>query len=93
MATSRSSHVNHLRANAIDIFGPGFEKKWFATRFNRGGVDKLQMLSGASFTSKGKKYRLLPPILFPNGSENNKDVFLNPALVKVSALFYQLFTT
>ncbi|KAF9642036.1 hypothetical protein BDM02DRAFT_3080219, partial [Thelephora ganbajun] len=29
------------------------------------------------------KYLLLPLILFPDGSQNKRDVFLNPALVKV----------
>ena len=93
MSTSRSSHVNRLRVHALDIFGPGFEKDWFSTQFGRGGIEKLQMLSGATMTPKGKKYMLLPPILFPDGSNSNKDVFLNPALAKVSDLLYQLLAT
>ena len=44
----------------------------------------LQELLGAHMTAKGKKYPLLPPILFPKGSTNKRDVFLNPALVNVS---------
>ena len=93
MSTSQSSHVNRLQAHALNIFSPGFEKDWFATHFDRGGVEKLQMLSGATMTHKGKKYLLLPPILSPDGSKSNKDVFLNPALARVSALLYQLFAT
>ena len=85
MGISRSSHVNRLRTRALNIFGPGFENDWFATNFDRGGIDKLQILSGATMTPKGKKYMLLPPILFPDGSNSNKDVFLNPALARVSA--------
>ena len=93
MGTSRSSHVNRLRAHTLDIFSPGFDKDWFATQFDRGGIEKLQMLSGPTMTPKGKKYMLLPLIFFPDGSNSNKDVFLNPALARVSDLLYQLFAT
>ena len=93
MSTSWSSHVNRLRAHALDIFSPGFEKDWFATHFDCGGIEKLQMLLGTTMTPKGKKYLLLPPILFPDGSKSNKDVFLSLALARVSALLYKLFTT
>lgn len=51
----------------------------------------LQQLLGAYTTPKGKKYRLIAPILFLDETERNKDIFLNPALVKVSILFYQTF--
>ena len=47
----------------------------------------LQELLGAYMTAEGKKYALLPPILFPQGSKNPTDIFLNPALVNVSLSF------
>ena len=91
MSSVRSSHINRLRNNASLIFGPGFEQSWFASKFKRGSIQKLQDLLGATVTPKGKKYRLLPPILFPDGSQNKRDVFLNPALVRVSVVPYQAF--
>ena len=84
MTSGRSSHVNRLRSNGALIFGPGFEQGWFPSQIDRGAIDKLQTLLGAHMTPEGKKYRLLPPILFPYGSQNRKDVFLNPALARVS---------
>ena len=93
MGGTRATHINRLRTHAGKIFGPGFEQTWFATKFKRGSVEMLQVVSGAYVTTKGKKYRLLPPILFPKDSEHKKDVFLNPALIKVSLLFYQLTNT
>lgn len=86
MSSARSSHINRLRNNAAVIFGPGFDQNWFPSKFNRGSIEKLQELLGAHMTPKGKKYLLLPPILFPDGSQNKRDVFLNPALIRVSAL-------
>lgn len=89
MNTARSSHVNRLRHVAGEIFGPGFEQKWFATKFNRGNIGMLQVLSGAYVGPMGKGYRLFAPILFPGGSaKRSKDIFLNPALAKVSVLFF-----
>lgn len=88
MGGTRATHINRLRTHAGEIFGPGFEQTWFATKFKRGSVEKLQVASGAYTTSMGKKYRLLPPILFPKDSKHKKDVFLNPALIKVRLLFY-----
>ena len=93
MSAARSSHTNRLRTHAIEIFGDGFERVWFATRYDRAAIEKLQVLSGAHMTDKGKRYRLLPPILFPDGSNSKKDVFLNPALVRVSVLSYQLLVS
>jgi hypothetical protein len=93
MSSGRSSHINRLRNNASVIFGPGFEQHWFPSKFNRGSIEKLQELLGAQMTSKGKKYLLLPPILFPDGSQNKRDVFLNPALIRVSIFTSQAFTT
>ena len=87
MGGARSSHINRLRNNAGEIFGPEFPQKWFATRFKRATVPKLQDFSGVKDTLGGKEYPVFPPILFPNGIENKKDVFLNPALVNVSILY------
>ena len=93
MNAARSSHTNRLRVHALEIFGDGFQQKWFATQFDRSAIEELQVLSGAYSTTSGKKYRVIPPILFPNGSTNKKEVFLNPALVNVSLLFDYLSAT
>ena len=93
MGSVRATEVHRLRSKAGVIFGPEFKQTWFATKYKRVTVDKLQVSSGAYITTKGKKYRLLPPVLFPDTSENKKDVFLNPALVKASVLLYQVFAT
>ena len=77
-------HTNCLQTNGALIFGPGFEQSWFPLKTNRENNEMFQMLLGVHTTSEGKKYCLLPPILFPTGSTNRKDVFLNPALVRVS---------
>ena len=84
MSSGRSSHVNRLRGHGSLIFGPEFDQKWFPAKFNRGSIKKLQELLGVQTTPEGKKYVLLAPILFPDGSNDKKDVFLNPALVRVS---------
>ena len=84
MGSIRSSQINRVRGVARLIFGPGFEQEWFATGYERGSVAKLQELLGAHMTSEGKKYSVLPPILFPEGSNAKKNIFLNPALIKVS---------
>ena len=85
MSSLRSSHINRLRANGTLIFGSGFQQEWFPSKFERGSVETLQKLLGAHMTLKGKKYLLLPPILYLDGSSKNKrDLFLNPALIKVS---------
>jgi len=86
MSSIRSSHINRLRTHGPTIFGPGFEQQWFPSKFERGSVEKLQELLGAYMTPKGKRYSLFPPILFPDGSTNKSDIFLNPALTNVSVL-------
>ena len=91
MMAARSSHVNCLRSHASLIFGPGFDQEWFASGYQRASIEKLQDLLGANSTQRGKKYPLLPPILFPDGSQSKRDVFLNPALVRVSIFSYQAF--
>lgn len=86
MQALRSNHVLHVRDKAALVFGPKFKAEWFITTYNRGTEPELQALLGAKVTKNGKTYPLLPPILFPpGGSESKKDVFMNPALVKVSA--------
>jgi hypothetical protein len=93
MGGTRSTHINRLRVHAVKIFGKGFELDWFATSHNRESEKTLQVLAGAHMTAQGKKYRLLPPVLYPPGPEKKKDIFLNPAIATVSTLFYQVFTT
>ena len=93
MTSGRSSHINQLQANTSLIFGPEFDQTWFPSKFNRGSIEKFQYLLGAQMTPEGKKYPLLPPILFPDGPQNKKDVFLNPALVRVRIFSCDTFTT
>ena len=90
MSTARSSHVNRLRGCASLIFGPEFDQNWFITKFDRQSVEKLQELLGVQPTGQGRKYSLLPPILYPNSSMKKKDLFLNPALVNVSNPSYHV---
>jgi len=87
MMAARSSHINCLRGHASLIFGPGFNQEWFASGFQRASIEKFQGLLGANSNQKGKKYPLLPPILFPDGSKSGRDVFLNPVLVRVRIVF------
>ena len=84
MTAIRSSQINRVRGHTAQIFGPGFDQAWFATKFDRGSVEKLQTLLAPYMTPKGKKYAAIPPILFPAGSTRRGDVFRNPALIRVS---------
>ena len=86
MAASRSWHISRLRGSGSLIFGPGFEQNWFPSKVDRGSNKTLQDLLGAQAPPMGKKYALLLPVLFPSGSSNKRDIFLNPALIKVSVL-------
>ena len=52
----------------------------------------LQQLVGADGEGDAKTYHLFPPILFPEGSNKMRDVFLNPVLVNVSGPFFKLVT-
>ena len=77
--------MSHLRESGAFIFGKGFEPGWFPSKFDgRGDVQMLQKLIGAKMSNGGTSYHIFPPILFPEGSTNSKDVFLNPALINVS---------
>lgn len=87
MSKNRGTYTNILRSQAVKIFGPEFKKDWFARGYERESVELLQTLSGAHITPKGKKYRLLAPILFPRGEKVMRKIFLNPALIEVSILF------
>lgn len=51
----------------------------------------LQELVGAKEVDGTNAYSLFPPILFPEGSTTKRDVFLNPALINVSDLFFGTF--
>jgi len=93
MSSARSSQINRLRNHGALIFGPDFDQNWFLSKSDRGSVEKLQKLLGAHMTPEGRKYPLLPPILFPDQSQKQSDVFLNPALVRVSTLSYRAFAT
>lgn len=82
MTAKRSSHVNCLHGSAAKIFG--YDSDFFAWKFDRSSIKEFQALLGVKDTPKGKRYLMLPPILYPDGSNMNpKQLFLNPALVKV----------
>jgi hypothetical protein len=84
MQAVRASHIHRIRQVASTIFGPGFEQEWFTSDSSeRNTRTKFQDLLGATTTIGGKKYMLLPPVLFPDGSPNKDALFLNPVLAKV----------
>lgn len=93
MAAARSSHISRLRSTATLIFGPEFDPNWFPSKFDRSSVKELETLLGLKVTPQGKKYPLLPPILFPTPAKNARDIFLNPVLVKVNIFYYYVFAT
>lgn len=94
MRSIRSSQISRIWGSAPAIFGPGFKPEWFHSQFDRGSIPKLDVLLGAYFSAKGKEYIAIPPILFPEGSVGKKsDLFLNPALFKVSTFFYWVSAT
>lgn len=68
------------------IFNGDFKQEWFSTKFDRNSLPGFQELLGVTITTEGKKYPLLPPILFRNGSKDKEGLFLNPALVRVRIL-------
>ena len=89
MTSTRSGHLNRIRSCLDSIFEDvEINKDWYKDRFDRSAVEELQTLLGAKLTSKGKKYKLLAPVLYPKGSKSEKDLFLNPALVNVSNFSY-----
>ena len=90
MSATRSSHIHRLRQWAPTIFAcdGDFKQEWFFVSFNRATLPKFQELLGVTVTSEGKKYPLLPPILFQNGSQDREGLFLNLALVQVCVFIY-----
>jgi len=90
MGASRSSHIFRLRSIASKIFGFGAD--FFDSKYDRSTVPQFQILLGVKDTPKGKRYPLLPPILYPDGfNMDPRQIFLNPALVKVGFCFDQGF--
>ena len=86
MSAARSSHIHRLRSVAGNIFG--FDSGVFVSQYDRSTVPEFQTLLGVKDMPKGKQYPMLPPILYPDGSDMDpKQLFLNPALVKVSVCF------
>ena len=85
MTAKRSTHVHTLRGCAGIIFG--FSSDLFVTDFDRSEVPEFQALLGVRETPKGKRYPVLPPILYPDGKYRDPEqLFLNPALIKVTNL-------
>ena len=81
----RASHVHRLHGSGGIIFG--FSPDYFLSGCDRSKVAEFQDLLGVKETTKGKRYPMLPPILYPPGSGMDpKKLFLNPALIKVSDL-------
>jgi hypothetical protein len=89
MGSVRSSKLNVVRTNAALIFGGApFKPEWFVTTFDRTKEPILVKLSGAKVTRGAFAYDPFPPILFPDSpKKNEKDVFMNPVLIKVSYSF------
>ena len=77
------SHIHHICQVGSIIFGNCFEQQWFLSGYSRSMLPEFQKLLGAMATSRGKKYLLLPPVLYPDGSMSKDTLFLNPALAKV----------
>ena len=82
----RPQHIFCLRGAGNKIFGTTGD--FFDSGYNRATVAEFQTLLGVKDTIKGKRYVFLPPILYPEGSGMDpKQLFLNPALPKVSVRF------
>lgn len=88
MGSVRSSKLNVVRTNASLIFGASFKQDWFVTNYDRTKEPILVKLSGAKVTRGAFAYDPFPPILFPDSpKKNEKDVFMNPVLIRVSHSF------
>jgi hypothetical protein len=84
IAAQRHHHIHRIRTVGDAIFG--FKSEYFATAYNRLEVPEFHILLGVKDTPKGRRYPMLPPILYPDGSDTDpKRLFLNPALIKASA--------
>ena len=83
MRRVRSSYIHRLRSTGNKIFG--FDGNYFDSKFDCSVVSKFQVLLGVKDTPRGKRYPLLPPILYPEESGMDpKQLFMHPALVKAS---------
>ena len=83
MKSFRSTSINKLRAKGTAIFGSQYSEKWFETGYNRADVVEFQKLLGVE-DPNCRQYALFPPIFYPDDQKRRRDVFLNPALFKVS---------
>ena len=91
MCATRSAYIFRLRSVGNKIFGCGGTDS-FDSKFDRSAVPEFQVLLGVKNTSKGKRYPMFPPILYPDGkSMDPKQLFLNPALTKVNIRFNRGF--
>ena len=88
MQTVRGSHIHRVHLVASTIFGHGFAQEWFLSKYDRNSLPEFQKLLGVTATPGGKKYPLLPLILYPNGSLDKNALFLNPVLAKVRTFIY-----
>lgn len=86
MRAMRSAYIHRLRGAGNSIFG--FDTDFFKSKFDRSTIPEFQTLLGVKNTPKGKRYPMLPPILYPDGTGMDpKKLFLHPVLVKVSICF------
>ena len=77
------NHVHRLRSSGGLIFG--LDSDFFVIGYDRANLGVFQKLLGVKDTLKGKRYPMLPPILYPvESGMDPKKLFLNPALVNVS---------
>lgn len=82
MRTRRSFHVHRLLLHGGIIFG--LSGTYFEAGFDRSTSNECMDLLGVKDTPKGKRYPILPPILYPEGSRNDpKKLFLSPAITRV----------
>ena len=86
MRTSRSAYIHRLRRAGNRIFG--FDTDFFDSKYDHSTVPEFQVLLGVKDTPKGKRYPMLPLILYPEETGMDpKKLFLRPALVRVSVCF------
>lgn len=87
MNRERSNRLNDIRSVASAVFSYQFTQEFFETGYDRGEKAEFQELLEVEVTAgRSKKYKFLPPILFPSASKSKKKVFLNVVLPKVSIL-------
>jgi hypothetical protein len=86
MQATRGSHIYRIRGVAHKIFG---RTDLFKDSRDKDSDPVLQGLLGVTITPGGKKYALLPPILYPNELPDKDTLFLNPPLAKVRIVAIQ----